>query len=97
MSFNELNVTYCLAQYDCFGAPLEFTGEAQSWWNDRNGAQRYFWAGANTNNNNQHTCQCGIEGNCIDTKLKCNCDAMAFVQVNDNGRLLRRQINIDST
>ena len=58
----------------------------ESWWNDRNGAARYFWAGANTNNNNSHTCQCGIDKNCMDPLTKCNCDAMAFVQVNDNGK-----------
>ena len=72
-----------LMQYDCFIAPLEFNGEQKSWWNDRNGAERYFWAGAN---NNQHTCQCGIENNCVDRSQKCNCDAMEVVQLTDNGR-----------
>ena len=74
-----------MTQYDCFGAPFHFDGEAQSWWNDRNGGERYFWAGANTNNNS-HTCQCGINNNCVDPSQKCNCDAMAFVQVNDSGK-----------
>jgi len=73
-------------QYDCFSAPFELNGVVQSWWNDRNGAERYFWAGANTNNN-QHTCQCGIDGNCADPSQKCNCDAMAVVQLTDNGIL----------
>ena len=78
-------------QYDCFGAPFEFGGETQSWWNDRNVVQRFFWAGAN--NNNQHTCQCGIDNNCVDTKFKCNCDAMAFVQLTDNGtRIINQQL-----
>ena len=74
-------------QYDCFSAPLEFGGVQESWWNDRNGVERYFWAGAN---NNQHTCQCGIDGNCADPSQKCNCDAMAVVQLTDNGRPLGR-------
>ena len=70
-------------QYDCFSAPLEFSGVQESWWNDRSGVQRYFWAGPY--NNDQHTCQCGIDKNCVDPSQKCNCDAMAIVQLNDNG------------
>ena len=73
-----------LLQYDCFGAPLEFGGVQESWWNDRNGVARYFWSGSD-DNNNQHTCQCGIGKNCVHANQKCNCDAMAFVQVSDNG------------
>ena len=79
------NLTRCL-QYDCFGAPLEFSGVQESWWNDRNGVQRYFWAGSNTNNN-QHTCQCGIDGNCVESFMKCNCDSAAPEQLVDSGKL----------
>ena len=87
--FNSLSYFYIiyfneLIQYDCFGAPFEFNGEAQSWWNDRNGVQRYFWAGTN-NKYNQHTCQCGIDNNCVDTKSKCNCDSLTFKQLTDKG------------
>ena len=85
-----MNLTIAM-QYDCFGAPFEFGGVQESWWNDRNGVQRYFWAGAN--NNNQHTCQCGIDKNCVDNSFKCNCDAMAFIQLTDNGtRIINQQL-----
>ena len=73
-----------LFKYDCFRAPLEFGGVNESWWNDRDGIERFFWAGANSNNN-QHTCQCGIDKNCINSTKKCNCDAMAVVQLSDIG------------
>ena len=77
-------------QYDCFSAPLEFSGVQESWWNDRNGVQRYFWAGAD-DNNNSHTCQCGIDKNCVDPNQKCNCDAMTIVQLNDNGIYIHKR------
>ena len=75
-----------LIQYDCFSAPLRFGGVQESWWSDRNGVARYFWAGANARNN-QHTCQCGINRNCVDPNVKCNCDSMATRQLNDTGQL----------
>ena len=71
------------AQYNCFQAPFELNGVAQSWWNDRKGVARYFWAGVD---NNQHTCQCGIDNSCIDPSFKCNCDAMTPIGLlNDTG------------
>jgi len=66
-------------------APLEFNGVQESWWNDRNNVPRYFWSGVNTN---QHTCQCGIDKNCVDPSFKCNCDSVAALQLVDNGQLL---------
>ena len=81
-----------LLQYDCYGAPL--MGVQESWWNDRNGIARYFWTGLNTNiSNSHHTCQCGIDRNCINPNAKCNCDAMAFVRVNDNGKKNKVKLN----
>ena len=78
-------------QYDCFSVPLRFGGVQESWWNDRHGgAQRYFWAGDNTNNNNSHTCQCGIDKNCIYPSSKCNCDTMAILQRKDTSNFLPR-------
>ena len=90
--FNSLSDFYIiyfneLIQYDCFGAPFEFNGEAQSWWNDRNGVRRFFWIGTDENNSNQHTCQCGIDNNCVDPFTKCNCNSLAFLQLNDNGNI----------
>ena len=81
-----------LSQYDCYVAPLEFNGMQESWWNDRNGAPRYFWTGKNTNNN-QHTCQCGIDKNCVDSAFKCNCDSVAPIQLVDNGNDLLMDLN----
>lgn len=71
-----------LVQYDCNYAPFELNGVAYSWWNDRNGTARYFWAG---NNSSAHTCQCGLDRNCVDSLIKCNCDSLAPVALADDG------------
>ena len=63
-----------VSKYDCYVAPLEFNGIQESWWNDRDGAPRYFWTGKNTN---QHTCECAIDRNCVDYGFKCNYDSVA--------------------
>ncbi|EFX82829.1 hypothetical protein DAPPUDRAFT_316370 [Daphnia pulex] len=93
-------------RYDCNYAPFESNGVAYSWWNNREGIPQYFWAGSNTDG--VHTCQCGIDANCVDpaakcegfttevlgcTKnflvvnpsAKCNCDALAPLQLVDDG------------
>ena len=62
---------------------MEFDNIAYSWWNDRNGNAKYFWSGGSTN---VHTCQCGIDNNCIDANLECNCDATAPLQLVDSGK-----------
>lgn len=56
---------------------------AFGWWNDKDGNSKYFWSGGNTDN---HTCQCGIDKNCVETYVKCNCDAAAPVQLSDDGK-----------
>jgi hypothetical protein len=72
-------------QYDCFFAPFELDGIAFSWWNDKDGNDKFFWAGANTD---VHTCQCGIDGNCVESFTKCNCDSAAPVQLADSGKMI---------
>ena len=64
-------------QYDCFGAPLEFNGVKYSWWNDRYGNGQYFWSETNTTS---HICQCGIDKDCVDPDVKCNCDSYDTVK-----------------
>ena len=59
-----------------------------AWWNDRNGNAQYFWAG---DNNNTHTCQCGIDHNCVELQNFCNCDSAAPVPLNDSGELFKTQ------
>jgi hypothetical protein len=61
---------------------LEFNLISYSWWNDRNGNAKTFWAGGNTD---VHLCQCGLVGNCVDSSSKCNCDSAAPVQLTDDG------------
>ena len=73
-------------QYDCNYAPLETNGVAHAWWNDRNGVAQYFWAGSN---NSIHTCQCGIDHNCIELYNFCNCDSAAPVPLNDSGKQVK--------
>ncbi len=76
----------CYSKYDCYYAPLEFDKIAYAWWNDRNGNAKYFWSGGSTET---HTCQCGIDQNCVDATLECNCDATAPAQLADNGEFNR--------
>ena len=60
--------------YGCFMAPLRHEGVDSGFWADKNGDFQYFFHGDQTN---EHTCQCGVEDNCVDSvieDLKCNCD-----------------------
>jgi hypothetical protein len=75
-----------LFQYDCYYAPFKFDNTEYAWWNDRDGNAQYFWAGNNTDG--IHTCQCGINGDCVDISLKCNCDAAAPIQLVDDGKII---------
>ena len=70
-------------KYDCLAAPLQFNGISYSFWNDRNGIPRYFWAGKYSNDD--HICQCGIDRNCVNPDKTCNCDALELQQLSDNG------------
>lgn len=81
--FRWRNLTKFIKQYDCIFAPLELNDVAFCWWNDRSGNSKYFWSGGNTD---VHTCQCGIDGNCVETYVKCNCDAAAPIQLSDDGK-----------
>lgn len=76
-------------RYDCYYAPLEFNTVPYAWWNDRNGNAKYFWSGGNTD---AHTCQCGIDGNCVDVTVKCNCDATVPLQLVDSGIITDKDI-----
>ncbi|XP_057368939.1 uncharacterized protein LOC130690004 [Daphnia carinata] len=69
-------------KYDCYYAPFEFNTIPYAWWNDRYGNAKYFWSGGNTE---AHICQCGIDGNCVDATVKCNCDATVPLQLVDSG------------
>jgi len=69
-------------QFDSFVVPLEYNNTEYGYWNDRNGAKQIFWAGPATS---QHTCQCGIENNCVERSFKCNADALAPIDLIDEG------------
>ncbi|XP_046458942.1 uncharacterized protein LOC124205541 isoform X1 [Daphnia pulex] len=77
-------------KYDCNFAPFELNGVAYSWWNDREGNPQYFWAGGNTDR--VHTCQCGIDANCVDPVAKCNCDSLAPLQLFDDGVITDKNV-----
>ncbi|XP_046645838.1 uncharacterized protein LOC124336182 [Daphnia pulicaria] len=77
-------------RYDCNFAPFESNGVAYSWWNDREGNAQYFWSGSNAGG--VHTCQCGIDGNCVDPVAKCNCDALAPLQLVDDGVITDKNV-----
>jgi hypothetical protein len=90
LHFN-LITTIIIYKYDCYYAPFEFNAIPYAWWNDRDGNPQYFWAGDNTEGN--HTCQCGIDGNCVDNYAKCNCDAAVYAQLVDDGKYYGDIIN----
>jgi spore maturation protein CgeB len=73
-------------QYDCNFAPFELNDVSFCWWNDKDGNAKYFWSGGNTD---VHTCQCGIDQNCVEAFMKCNCDSNAPVELSDIGNKLR--------
>lgn len=77
-----LKKIFYFIKYDCNYAPFEFNGIQYAWWNNRNGNPQYYWAGRNAS---VHTCQCGINHNCVDSSTKCNCDSAAPVLLYDNG------------
>ncbi|XP_046648260.1 uncharacterized protein LOC124338218 isoform X1 [Daphnia pulicaria] len=76
-------------KYDCYDAPLEKDGVVYSWWNDKDGNAQYFWAGSDSS---VHTCQCGIDGNCIDSIVKCNCDATVPLFLGDSGVITEKTL-----
>lgn len=74
-------------QYDCLAAPLELGGVKYSWWEDKNGQPQYFWSGDGSGNNQQHTCQCGIDNNCSYASVSCNCDVGNSDETFDEGNI----------
>lgn len=76
-------------RYDCYYAPFEFDSVAYAWWNDKNGNAQYFWSGSDVS---VHTCQCGIDRNCVDASLKCNCDSTAPVSLTDSGVISNKSV-----
>ncbi|XP_032780852.2 uncharacterized protein LOC116919081 [Daphnia magna] len=76
-------------QYDCNYAPFELNGVSYAWWNNKDGNSEYFWAGSD---DSVHTCQCGIDGNCVEASLKCNCDSAAPIPLTDTGVITRKDI-----
>ncbi|XP_046645807.1 uncharacterized protein LOC124336159 [Daphnia pulicaria] len=77
-------------RYDCNYAPFELNGVAYSWWDDREDNAQYFWAGSNTGG--VHTCQCGIDANCVDSAVKCNCDTISPIQLVDDGVITDKNV-----
>ncbi|EFX72232.1 contactin associated protein-like protein [Daphnia pulex] len=76
--------------YDCFLAPYKVGNTVYSWWNDRDGNSQYFWSGNNADG--IYTCQCGIDGNCVDSSVTCNCDSLAKRQLTDSGAIRNKNI-----
>lgn len=62
--------------------------ENNAWWVDKNGKQQIFWSGSTED---VHTCDCGIQGNCVQDNLKCNCDSNVAVQLSDTGNSYRKK------
>jgi hypothetical protein len=76
-------------KFDWFSVPFEFNNVAYDWWNDRYNVRRFHWAGSNQS---AHTCQCGIDRNCVLSDMNCNCDALAAAQLSEEGT--SQQLNV---
>ncbi|XP_059353050.1 contactin-associated protein-like 5 [Daphnia carinata] len=76
-------------KYDCIEAPFEYEGKQVSWWDDRYENPQYFWSGKPTDD---HTCECGITGNCIEANKKCNCDSLVSDLRTDEGTISDKKI-----
>jgi len=78
-------------KFDSLSVPLEFNLTQYGFWNDRNGAKQIFWAGPA---NSKHTCQCGLENpnRCVDTRVSCNSDSLAPIEVFDEGYITATEL-----
>ena len=72
-------------QFESIGVPLEYNKTQYGYWNDRNNKKQIFWAGPATS---EHTCQCGINNNCINWTHKCNVDYISNTSLIDEGIIL---------
>ena len=70
------------SQVNCVGGPFTIGDVNYAWWNDVDGKIQNFWSGSD---DSTHICQCGIENDCIQPNLECNCDANVAVPLSDNG------------
>ena len=76
-------------KYECFRAGLYFDRIPAlpfSWWVSRDGANTFYWGGAEPGSKN---CSCGMTNTCIsESKTKrCNCDQNAVIWTEDSGYL----------
>lgn len=71
-------------QVNCLGGPFTVNGIDYAWWTDVSDTKQTFWSGSDES---IHTCQCGIENNCVRSDLECNCDANVAVPLSDNGNI----------
>ncbi|XP_075455712.1 contactin-associated protein-like 4 isoform X2 [Ascaphus truei] len=55
-----------------------------SWWVGRTNETQTYWGGSSPD---VKTCTCGLQGNCVDSQLYCNCDADRNEWSNDTGFL----------
>merc|ERR1712136_104652 len=74
-------------RYNCFLAPLAGNnGEPVGAWVSRYGIEKYYFTGSNED---IHTCDCGLDGSCVDSAhgYTCNCDADQPVSLVDTGTI----------
>jgi len=71
-------------KFECLGVPFEFNGVSYAFWKGREDTIHTFWAGPLTKD---HTCKCGIDENCDDATVNCNCDALSPSRAIDEGYL----------
>ena len=75
--------------FDCFLTPLMYNNVSYGFWLDRYGIEQNFFAGEDYGN---HTCQCGIEGNCVDEDVACNCDSKTPTWLKDSGLITEKEL-----
>jgi hypothetical protein len=73
-------------QYMCFAAPFEVVdGTQMCWWKGSTGVANYYWDGKHEPS--EHVCACDAAGDCLNERVKCNCDSSAPQWLSDDGVL----------
>lgn len=72
---------------------MQHDGVSHAFWIDRNGINRHFWTG---NETDEIMCQCGMNRSCIDPRKKCNCNSLALDRSTrfDEGNMMTSNNNL---
>ncbi|KAK2175546.1 hypothetical protein NP493_723g02011 [Ridgeia piscesae] len=80
-------------RWQCRSAPIfnprKPYDEPFVYWNNNDGASRFYWGGVKNTKN--YMCACGESGSCADKTMKCNCDSNDDVTREDEGYVTEKE------